>query len=947
MQRLRPHFIVLALFVVFQILIPQTGVRSAPVQQTTSPQDRAQELLEALTPDERIGQLFLLDFNGTNPGPESQIYDLIVNRHIGGVILKAENDNFLGPDSTLSQTQKLTSNLQQAKWIATQRQLVDPGTEESYSPNFIPMLIGVSQPGDGYPHAQIYNGVTRLPSPLAIGATWNPELAEQVGFLSGMELSKLGINVLLGPSLDVLENPSPDSSGDRGVLIFGGDPYWVGQMGSAYVRGVHNGSEGRIAVIGKHFPGHGGSDRPPDEEVATVRKSLEQLKLIELAPFFAVAGDAGSTESMVDGLLISHIRYQGFQGNIRASTRPVSFDETAFAQIMSLPAFDSWRQAGGVMITDDLGNQAVRRFYDPSGANFNARLVVRDAFLAGSDLLYMGEIQSTDDPDSYTTILSVLDFFSQKYREDVAFAQRVDQSVLRILTLKFRLYETFELEETLPQSVDLELIGKGDQLTFEVAREAITLISPALADLDSVLPDTPTINDRIVIFTDALSYRQCTNCPTQNAIAVESLEQAILRLYALEAGNQVAPQNLFSYSFSQLTTMLDTDEGGSLLEGSIRNADWLVFGLLDVGAARPESLALRRLLAEREDLIRQKRVIVFSFNAPYYLDATEISKLTAYYGLYGKTPLFVETAARILFKELNPATGALPVSVPGIGYDLISATSPDPAQVIQVLVDEPEPVAPVGTAAPTETPIPLAQIGDRIPVRTGVIVDHNGNPVADRTPVQFIFNLAGEQSFSAPVFTVDGIARITFEVSGVGPIEIRAISELATQSNPLRLNVAAPEESTAEPSATPEPTVTPTEEPEPTATPTEVLAAPPEIPEIRTKTDLIDWLVAVLVSLMASLSVFRLLSINGQVRWALRQAICIQIGGMALYLYLALGMFGAAGIVSTGGRLGVVLFVLAGALIGWGLAFLWRLADRNNRPEYQLEPPGAAKTKSG
>jgi beta-N-acetylhexosaminidase len=57
-------------------------------------------------------------------------------------------------------------------------------------------------------------------------------------------------------------------------------------MGKAYISGLHTGSKSRMVVIAKHFPGRGSSDRSPEEEVATVRKSLEQLKQIELPPFF-------------------------------------------------------------------------------------------------------------------------------------------------------------------------------------------------------------------------------------------------------------------------------------------------------------------------------------------------------------------------------------------------------------------------------------------------------------------------------------------------------------------------------------------------------------------------------------------------------------------------------------------------------------------------------------
>ena len=90
-------------------------------------------------------------------------------------------------------------------------------------------------------------------------------------------------------------------------------------MGRAYTEGIHSGSDNQLAVVAKHFPRNGSSDRPIDQEVPTVRKSLEQLKQIELAPFFAVTDVTGETAVAADALLASHIRYQGFQGNIRAT----------------------------------------------------------------------------------------------------------------------------------------------------------------------------------------------------------------------------------------------------------------------------------------------------------------------------------------------------------------------------------------------------------------------------------------------------------------------------------------------------------------------------------------------------------------------------------------------------------------------------------------------------
>ncbi len=96
------------------------------------------------------------------------------------------------------------------------------------------------------------------------------------------------------------------------------------------------------------------------------------------------------------------------------------------------------------MVSDDLGSQTVRLFYDPGGQSFQAHLVALDAFLAGNDLLYMGNIISSDAKDNYSSLVETMDFFTQKYLGDTAFAKRVDDAVLRILTLKYHLYGNFE-----------------------------------------------------------------------------------------------------------------------------------------------------------------------------------------------------------------------------------------------------------------------------------------------------------------------------------------------------------------------------------------------------------------------------------------------------------------------------------------------------------------------
>ena len=432
------------------LMIPNGVSLVNAMQEEVNPKQKAIDLLAQMTPEERVGQLMLISLDGRDISPNTQIYDLIVNHHISGIVLRADNDNFIGPDNTITESHQLIDGLQNIEFSGIPNKSENSSDQSTPTPKYIPLFIGISQEGDSYPYDQIINGMTPLPNLMTIGATWNPEISKSVGSILGDELEAIGFNLLLGPSLDVLDIAGSENSEALGTRTFGGDPYWVGLMGKSYIEGIHTGSENRVAVIAKHFPGRGGSDRQPDEEVATVRKSLEQLKQIELAPFFAVTGKAEYLKSMTDGLLISHTRYQGFQGNIRATTRPVSFDQSALDLLMSQPPLQSWYQETGVLVSDDLGSLAVRRFYDPTGMSFNGRQVARDAYLAGNDLLYLNDFVETGDPDAYTTILRTLDFFTQKYREDPVFSKKVDKSVERILTLKYTLYPEFDLNKVSP-----------------------------------------------------------------------------------------------------------------------------------------------------------------------------------------------------------------------------------------------------------------------------------------------------------------------------------------------------------------------------------------------------------------------------------------------------------------------------------------------------------------
>jgi beta-N-acetylhexosaminidase len=885
---------------------------------------RTSEILESMSPEERVGQLFLTTFNGTEVGPETQIYDLINNHYIGGVMLLSDKDNLTASTYNLIDFWTLINQLQTTRYETSQTLSSLSNPDSISTPTYVPLFIGISQEGDGYPNDQILNGLTPLPSQLSIGATWNTELAYQVGNVAGKELSDLGINLIFGPSLDVLENPLLQGASELGSRSFGGDPYWVGEMGRAYIRGLHDGSSNRLAVAGIHFPGLGSADHVPEDEVATVRKSLEQLKQIELAPFFTVTGNAITQTERVDALLTSHIRYQGLQGNIRSTTRPIGFDQQALNLLMQQPAFSTWRDTGGVMISDDLGGRAVRRFYDPTEQEFNARRLALDAFLAGNDILYVNNFIEAEDPDAYTTILRTIEFFTQKYREDPLFAERVDQSALRILTLKNKLYEAFTLNHVLTPN-DLNHLGESSQVTFDVASQGVTLISPSIEELDSVLPEIPGRTDRIVFFTDSYIVKQCSGCPDQSVLANDALPRAILNSYGPQAGGLVSQFYLRSYSYEQLVEFLNAEEGYEILENDLNITNWIIFTMLDRDQERPNTQALERFLSERPDLLREKRVIVFAANAPNYLDSTDISKLTAYFGLFSKTQPFVDIAARILFKEIARPPGSLPVSVPGVGYDLILATSPDPDQIIPILLDRPEWISVEDISLTEDLPLPEFRIGDVITLRTGYVIDSNNHPVPNNTPVLFTITLNGEEAPPISTTTIDGYAQAEYIVDTSGTLAIQAVSGLA-KSVPLIFEIPF-EEATPEPSPTIIPTDTPTIEPSPTSLPPTPTITPEPIVE-ENGMGIEDWLGALVVVTVMGWGAFRTGTLVGKVRWGIRWGLSAFTGGFIFYIYVVLKFPLSEVVLNFSKTWGLLLTTFLGTLVGWLIALFISIVNK-------------------
>jgi beta-N-acetylhexosaminidase len=935
------------------ILIPSTTLGPTHAQDN----DEVAQLMAEMSDEAIVGQLFVVTFPGSEVTDDSLVAELIRDYRIGGVVLLPANGNIINEGNTPAQVAALVGQLQEVAWEVEQ-----PASDSSTTTEpAIPLFIAVSHEGNGVPFTGIANGTTPLPSEMALGATWNPTHAETTGIIAGQELRAMGVNMLLGPSLDVLENPLPESTGDLGVRAFGGEPFWVGQMGQAYIRGVHQGAGGRIAVVAKHFPGLGASDRSLEEEVSTVQRTLEKLKQVDLAPFFAVA-QSEDPLARPDGMLVSHIRFRGLEGSAYVTTRPISVDSQALQRFMGLPEMAAWREAGGVTVSDGLGVRALRRYYDPNEESFNSRRIAQEAFLAGNDLLVLSDFALSDNwEDQAANIESTIAFFQERYANDPSFQALVNEAVARILRLKLSLYGTTpRLSAAQPSpSRASEEVGVSQEALAPIGRDAITLLSPPSPDL---APSPPTPQDNIMIFTDSRSGLPCATCAPKPYIDPLVLEETFVRLYGPLATGQISPWRVHSFAFDGLTEYMagpptEEGEGPSELyleiETQLQTADWIIFAMLSPVEDSLQPNVVRRFLAEYAGTLGDPHLVVLAYDAPYYLDATEINKLSAYYAAYGRTEPFIEASVRAMFGEYAP-TGFPPVNVPGIGYDLLTQISPDPAQTITLDYEITKPGTEEETPEPTEenpptaepteeglpTPEPKFETGDELRLRTSVIIDRNGHPVPDGTPVQFIFTYpqdAHESSTTAA--TRGGVAEAVVLLNRSGQLDIAVQADPVPRTVAMQVIVQGGEvviqTMTPEPTETPAPTTTPDVQPTPVESP-----QPTPTPESGGNTEGESGMGfgALLLALLGTVFIggagYYVTRFNNQsTEHALRLALWSAIGGLALYLAYALRLPGIGWLREQNSAWMAWWVTLLGSTIA--LAVAWALTRRRTQRRTQ------------
>ena len=291
--------------------------------------DEIKEKIESMTLDEKIGQLFIVGFEGETVNDE--IVDLISNRKVGGLILFARN-------------------------IVNSSQLIELNNSLRKIESDIPLFISVDEEGGLV--SRVPNEFEALPSSGEIGNYNSEEISYKVGGIIAKELKVLGFNMDFAPVLDINSNPNNTVIGER---AFGDNVDIVTRLGIKTMEGIRDG--GIIPVV-KHFPGHGDTDVDSHYGLPIVTKTLNELNSLEFAPFKEAINN-GADVVMISSIILSAID----------SENPSTMSEKVMTDILRVDlGFD------GVIATDDMTMAAIMD-------NYNLTDAVVMSIKSGADLV--------------------------------------------------------------------------------------------------------------------------------------------------------------------------------------------------------------------------------------------------------------------------------------------------------------------------------------------------------------------------------------------------------------------------------------------------------------------------------------------------------------------------------------------------------------------------------
>lgn len=211
---------------------------------------KVEALLKKMSLEEKVGQLNQVGGASFSPGPAAE--DQIRKGGAGSVL-------WLNDTKKFNELQKIAM-------------------EES--PSGIPLLFALDV---------IHGYRTIFPVPLAMAASWDPNVPEKTQTIAAKEARAAGLHWTFGPMLDICRDPR----WGRIVEGAGEDPYLGSAMAAAQVRGFQGddlSDSERVLACAKHFAGYGYSDGGRDYDPVYLSES--QLRNVVLPPFKAAA-DAG------------------------------------------------------------------------------------------------------------------------------------------------------------------------------------------------------------------------------------------------------------------------------------------------------------------------------------------------------------------------------------------------------------------------------------------------------------------------------------------------------------------------------------------------------------------------------------------------------------------------------------------------------------------------------
>ncbi|MGS1012766.1 beta-N-acetylhexosaminidase [Rhodanobacter sp. UC4437_H4] len=221
------------------------------------------------------------------------------------------------------------------------------------------LLIAVDQ--EGGPVQRFRDGFTRLPPLAAIGAVYDRDpfdairLAEEHAWVMASELRASGVDFSFAPVVDLARGNAA-----IGLRAFHADPAVAGELGQAYVRGMHLGG---MAAVLKHFPGHGSVIGDTHKVAAVDPRGLDEIRRDDLRPF------AECIEARVEAVMMAHVIYPA------VDSRPAGYSKVWIEQVLR-------GELGftGAVISDDISMAA-------AGAAGSVGGRVRAHLDAGCDLV--------------------------------------------------------------------------------------------------------------------------------------------------------------------------------------------------------------------------------------------------------------------------------------------------------------------------------------------------------------------------------------------------------------------------------------------------------------------------------------------------------------------------------------------------------------------------------